>query len=148
MNKLVDYIKWNNVLAFFISIGAALTMFMLKTEGLGLFETIWMTLALSGIVFGLFGRFYSNLGALIKVSAILSIGIFLLYMTRDTKDEQILMIVRVVVIFMTLTAIIAHLVFFYLKNRRLQLVENGWLVKTVVISVLHESAMKVFKIHD
>lgn len=133
-------LTWNHYLAILIgllSVGLFISMDVGPDEYL---VTISSILVIGFSAFGLLGQFHTLSGALIKVISMFLIGVFILYMTGDIPDENMTTIIRVGVGVFTLSSVVAYLIFFYLKTKKRRLVENGWLLESVIDEIARDSS--------
>jgi hypothetical protein len=140
MKKFFSLLTWNHYLAVFIS-AICLSFFFATDIGEKNYFIAALSISVIGfITFGLFGQFYTFVGALIKVFSLLAVAALVLYLTRDLLDEHFLFIIRVVVSVITLIAVISYAIFFYIKVRRENLIKNGWLLETRLEEIIRESS--------
>lgn len=140
MKSTSRLLTWNHYLAGLIVILSCSLLFIMIPESTNILQDSLTVIALALTVFCFLGQFETFFGAILKVLSFVSIGSFIIYMTREFPDENLLSIIRVGTGLTVLLSIIAYLVFYYIKTRRANLVKNGWLLETSLEEVVRESS--------
>lgn len=135
-----SWFTWNRMVATLVTVLCVSIFLVFSPEPEYMVQASLVISALGLIVFGLFGHFYSVNGALIKVFSILSIGVFIIYVSRNIDDKNMLFVIRSGVSGVTISVAIAYLVFVYIKTGKKNLLANGWLLETRVKDIIHESS--------
>ncbi|MCK5336453.1 MAG: hypothetical protein KAQ67_09825 [Gammaproteobacteria bacterium] len=138
MSKLSDLFTWNNCLAAIIAVVCLPLFYMLTQEVMSYSEAAITVITVGLVLFGFFGHFDNYLGALLKLSSVLSICIAVVFLSRNIPDESIVRVIRIGAALMACLAVIVFLGFVYFKSRRNALIENGWLLETILQEVIYD----------
>ncbi len=140
MKSTSRVLTWNHYLAGFIVVLSCGLLFIMIPESTNILQDGLTVMALALTVFCFFGQFETFLGAVLKVLSFVSIGSFIIYMTRELPDENLLSIIRIGTAVVVLLSVIAYFVFYYIKIRRADLIKNGWLLETTLEEIVRESS--------
>lgn len=140
MKNTSRILTWNHYLAGFIAVLSCGLLFIMIPESTNILQDGLTVMALALTVFCFFGQFETLFGAILKVLSFVSIGSFIIYMSRELPDENLLSIIRIGTGLVVLLSIIAYFVFYYIKVRRADLIKNGWLLETTLEEIVRESS--------
>ncbi|MCK4709883.1 MAG: hypothetical protein KAU21_14790 [Gammaproteobacteria bacterium] len=136
--KFTDYITWNNILAVLICVAGVFGFYILTQEYMDYLEAAAVIFAVSLVLFGFLGDFYNFWGGLLKVLSVISICVALVVLTRGLQDENILSIIRIGAAVITGLTIIIFIVVSFLNARRKDLIDNGYLLDTILEEIMYD----------
>jgi len=139
MGKFIHSVTWNKGLATIIIIVAVSFFYIATQQGLDYLQAGLIVLVLGSITFGFYGEFDTYLGAIVKVISILFVCGSILYLSDGLADKNMLMIIRVAIGAVSGITILVFIGYLVKLKKDKDLLDNSWLIDTVVEKILHES---------